>query len=52
MGCEPTYNIANMADFEWSSLIPPGRLEGAGFAGWRPTRPMERLDLSQAISSQ
>jgi hypothetical protein len=29
-----------------------GWLEGAGFAGWRPTSAMERVDLSQAISNQ
>jgi transposase len=29
-----------------------GRLEGAVFAGWRPTSAMERVDLSQAVSNR
>jgi len=49
MGCEPTYNIANMADFEWSSLIP--RAVGRGRLVWPSSMAFKVLRPTRSIAS-
>jgi len=57
MGCEPTYNIANMADFEWSSLIPRAvgtgrlcRLSSMAFKVYEPTRSIASISESVSLT--